>query len=161
MKFQKNMKAQADIIYIITMVFAVAISFFVVVLIWHGLTASAPFQQLTNATTQGKAAVHSVNTGFGIFADAIVFGMILSFIASLMAAAVSSSSPIFAVLMFIILPVEILFSFIFHDVFFSIMQSSFFSGMITAYPVIFTMFQYLPLITFGFALIIIIVTFGK
>ena len=59
MKFQKNMKAQGDIIYIITIVFAVAIGFFVVVAIWHGLTASAPFQQHQGETiTYIISAVH-------------------------------------------------------------------------------------------------------
>ena len=157
----KNMKAQVDIISLIALLFIVAIAFFATVEIWGGLTSSPTFQHLTNSTPQGQLAVKNVNISFSIFADAIVMAFIVGAIASIIAAGLTSSSPVFAALTFIILPVEVLFAFIFHDAFFAIMQSSFFAGLITTYPLVFTLFQYLPITAFILSLVLIIVTFIK
>ena len=157
----KNMKAQVDIISLTALLFIVAIAFFATVEIWGGLTSSPTFQHLTNSTPQGQLAVKNVNISFSIFADAIVMAFIVGAIASIIAAGLTSSSPVFAALTFIILPVEVLFAFIFHDAFFAIMQSSFFAGLITTYPLVFTLFQYLPITAFILSLVLIIVTFIK
>ena len=157
----KNMKAQVDIISLTALLFIVAIAFFATAQIWSGLNSSPTFQHLTNSTPQGKLAVKNVNTSLGIFADAIVMAFIVGALASVIAAGLTSSSPVFAALTFIILPVEVLFAFVFHDAFFSIMQSSFFAGMVTAYPIVFTLFQYLPITAFILSLVLIIVTFIK
>ena len=157
----KNMKAQIDMVSLIAMLFIVAIAFFATVQIWNGLNTSPTFQHLTNSTPQGRVAVKNVNTSLGIFADAIVMAFIVGAIASVIAAGLTTASPIFAALSFIILPIEVLFAFIFHDAFFSIMQSSFFAGLVTTYPIVFTLFQYLPITAFILALLMIIVTFAK
>ena len=157
----RNMKAQVDIISLIALLFIVAIAFFATVEIWGGLTSSPTFQHLTNSTPQGQLAVKNVNTSLGIFANAIVLAFVVGAIASIIAAGLTSSSPVFAAMTFIILPVEVLFAFIFHDAFFAIMQSSFFAGLITTYPLVFTLFQYLPITAFILSLVLIIVTFIK
>ena len=157
----RNMKAQVDIISLIELLFIVAIAFFATVEIWGGLTSSPTFQHLTNSTPQGQLAVKNVNTSLGIFANAIVLAFVVGAIASIIAAGLTSSSPVFAAMTFIILPVEVLFAFIFHDAFFAIMQSSFFAGLITTYPLVFTLFQYLPITAFILSLVLIIVTFIK
>ena len=156
-----EMKAQVDIISLTALLFIVAIAFFATVEIWGGLTSSPIFQHLTNSTSQGKLAVKNVNTSLGIFANAIVLAFIVGAIASIIAAGLTSSSPVFAALTFIILPIEVLFAFIFHDAFLAIMQSSFFAGLITTYPLVFTLFQYLPITAFILSLVLIIVTFIK
>jgi hypothetical protein len=148
-------------ISLIAMLFIVTIAFFATVEIWNGLRSSPTFTTLTNSTPQGKLAVKNVNTSLGIFADGIVMAFIVGAIASIFAAAFTTSSPIFAVLTFIILPIEILFAFIFHDAFFAIMQTSFFAGLVTTYPLVFTLFQYLPITAFILSLILIIMTFAK
>ena len=157
----RNMKAQVDIISLIALLFIVAIAFFATVEIWGGLTSSPTFQHLTNSTPQGQLAVKNVNTSLGIFANAIVLAFVVGAIASIIAAGLTSSSPVFAAMTFIILPVEVLFAFVFHDAFFAIMQSSFFAGLITTYPLVFTLFQYLPITAFILSLVLIIVTFIK
>ncbi len=159
--YKKTMKGQVDIISLIAILFIVAIAFFATVQIWNGLNSSPTFTHLTNSTSQGRLAVKNVNTSLGIFANAIVLAFIVGALASIIAAGLTSSSPVFAALTFIILPVEVLFAFIFHDAFFSIMQSSFFAGLVTSYPIVFTLFQYLPITAFILSLVLIIVTFSK
>ena len=70
-------------------------------------------------------------------------------------------SPIFLIPALIVLPIELLFAFVFHDMFFSIMTNTMFAGIVTSYPLVFTLFQYLPIISFGFSVILIVITFIK
>ena len=77
----------------------------------------------------------------------------------MIAAAFADSSPVFIVPALIILPLEVLFSFILHDAFFQIIQNSTLSGVADGFPLILSFMQDLPIIAFGFAVILIVVTF--
>lgn len=148
-------------ISLIALLFVVAIAFFATAQIWAQLNKTPTFNKLTNATPEGRLAVTNVNTSMGIFGNSIVLLFIIGAIASVIAAALTSSSPIFAMLTFIILPVEVLFAFVFHDAFFAIMQTSFFAGLVNSYPFVFTLFQYLPITAFILSLLMILITFAK
>ena len=92
------MRAQADMITLIGLLFIVAISFFLVAQIWAQLNKTSTFTTLTNATPEGQLAVKNVNTSLGIFGDSIVILFFVGAIASIIASAFTTSNPIFAVL---------------------------------------------------------------
>ncbi len=158
---KKTMKAQADLIFLIGMLFAIVIAVFVVDNIWIQFKTNPTSQQIFNATPQGRLAETNATTSINIINNAIVMIFIVAALASIIAAAFTSSSPIFIIPALIVLPVEVLFAFIFHDAFFTIIQNSVFSGIATTYPTIITLFQYLPIISFVLAIVMIIVTFTK
>ena len=153
------MKLQADVIYLIIMLFIVVVALFAVDAIWNGFQTNPVSQQLFNATPQGRLAEANTTTSINILNNAAVILYIIGALASIIAAAFTESSPVFLVPALVILPIEVLFSFIFHDVFFMVVQNSFFAGIATGFPMILTVFQYLPIISFGFAVILIVVTF--
>jgi hypothetical protein len=155
------MKGQVDIIYLMVTVFVVVLAVFVVNVLWAGFQSSPTYQQLQNATPTGKLAGQNTTTSLHIVNNAIAILYIIGAIASVIAAAFADSSAVFIVPALVLLPLEILFSFIFHDMFFSIMTNSFFSSMVTSAPLVFELFQYLPVISFGLAIVAIIVTFMK
>lgn len=156
------MKAQADMVYLVAVLFVVVLAVFVVDKVWMGLEGSPQFTTLSNSTSVGSHGVKSANTAIAIINNAIVLVFIGSAIGSILAAAFTETSIIFAVPALVILPIEILFSMIFHDAFFTIMDSSFLSGVITAYGTnIVTLFQYLPSVCLVLAVIEIAVLFIK
>ena len=161
MNFKKTYKCQADLVYLIAVLFVVVIAIFAVDNIWSGFQSNPQTQKLFNATPQGQLAQKSVNTGLNIFNNAVVFLFIGAAIASIIAAAFTDSSPVFMVPTLVILPIEILFAFIFHDAFFSIIQQSAFASMAATYPSIVYLFQYLPLAALGLAVLMITITFVK
>ena len=155
------MKAQADVIFLIVMLFVVIIALFAVDTIWSGFVSNPSFQAVYNATSVGKHAIANTTTSLGILNNGVVLLFLIGCIASIIAAAFTDSSPIFLVPALIILPIEILFAFIFHDAFFSIIGNSSFAGVATSYPVVITIFQYLPIVALVVAIIEIIVIFLK
>lgn len=155
----RYMKGQADPIYLIAMLFIVAIALFAVDSIWNAFKTNPTSAQLFNATPQGQIAVRSATTGINILNNAVVLLYVIGAIASIIAAAFADSSPVFIVPALIILPLEVLFSFIFHDMFFEVIQNSFLSGVASGFPLILQLFEYLPIISFGFAVVLIVVTF--
>lgn len=152
------MKGQANLILLMVSVFAVAVVVAITIVIWSNLTTSVPFESLMNATHTGKVAQASATTSLNILANAIVFIFLFSCVASIIAASLFNSSPVFAILGIILMPVELLFSFIFHDVFLSLISASAFGSVVTAAPSLVTLFQYLPLVTLVVSLIIIAVS---
>ena len=155
------MKGQADIIYLTAMLFVVIIAVFTVDIIWSGFQSNSAYQQIQNATPTGKLAAKSTQTSLNIINNSIVILYLMGAIASIILAAFAASSPIFLIPALIVLPIEVLFAFVFHDMFFAIMTNTMFSGLVVTYPLVFTLFQYLPIISFGFSIILIIVTFLK
>jgi hypothetical protein len=153
------LKGQADIIYLTGMLFIVVIALFAVDMIWHGFQTNQTSQQLFNATPQGQLAQKNANTSINILNNAVVILYVAGAIASIIAAAFSDSSAVFIVPAMVILPIEVLFAFIFHDAFFTIVEQSSLGTVASGYPLILTLFQYLPMVSFGFAVILIIVTF--
>ena len=155
------MKAQADIIYLIIILFVVVIALFAVDNIWVAFKQNPTYQALSNATPTGQLATKNVTTSINIINNAVVILFIVGAIASIIAAAFADSSMVFVVPTLVILPLEILFAFVFHDVFFSMIQNSAFSSIAVSYPYIISLFQYLPIVSFVLAIIIIIMTFMK
>lgn len=144
------------------MAFVVAIALFTVDQVWSGLTSNSAFTSLTNATPQGHLAVTNTNKSLHIFNNAFVLLFIIAALASIVSAAFTDSSPIFLVPAVVILPLEILFSFVFHDVFFNIIENSAFGTTAAVWGAsIITLFSYLPVVSFVLAIIIIIFTFMK
>ncbi len=154
-------KAQVDVIYLVVMLFAVTVSLLVVDQVWSGLTSNSAFISLKNSTPQGHLAVKSVNTSLNIFNNAIVLLFVMGAIVAIISAAFTDSSPVFLIPSIVVLPIEILFAFIFHDMFFSILQNSAFGSVAASYPYIVTLFQYLPVVSFVIAIIVIVATFMK
>lgn len=155
------MKGQADIIYLTAMLFVVVIAVFTVDIIWNGFQSNSAYQQIQNATPTGKLAAKNTQTSINIINNAIVIIYLMGALASVILASFADSSPIFLIPALIVLPIELLFAFVFHDMFFSIMTNTMFAGLVTSYPLVFTLFQYLPIISFGFSVILIVITFIK
>lgn len=155
------MKGQADIIYLTAMLFVVVIAVFTVDIIWNGFQSNTAYQQIQNATPTGKLAAKNTQTSINIINNAIVIIYLMGALASVILASFADSSPIFLIPALIVLPIELLFAFVFHDMFFSIMTNTMFAGLVTSYPLVFTLFQYLPIISFGFSVILIVITFIK
>lgn len=155
------MKAQVDIIYLMSLLFGVLIGVLIWITVWGQFTASIPANNLFHNTTQGLAAENSATTATDTMANAIVFVYVFANLAALVAAFFANSNPVFAVLGVIVFPIELIFSFIFHDAFFLIMSNSFLSGTLAAFPIIGTFMQGLPFVVGIFAVATIIVTFGK
>lgn len=155
------MKAQADIVYLIAAVLAVAIGLLAVDMIWNALAGNPAAQQLFNATSQGQLAERGAGSAISTLNNAVVILFIIAAVASIIAAAFADSSPIFLVPALVLLPLEIMFAFIFHDAFFQIVSNSSFASAVAQYPSMLTLFQYLPVICFVVAIIEIIVTFVK
>ena len=154
-------KAQADIIFLVVMLFIVVIAIFLMDIIKNGLFNSSAFQAVSNATATGKLAVKQANSAINILNNAVAFIFVFSAIASIIAAALTTSDSAFAVIGIILMPLEILFAFVFHDAFFAIMSNSFFSGLLTQYPFTLYVFQGLPIIVLILSIISLAVTFVK
>ena len=155
------MKGQLDIIYLMAMMFAVVIAIaagtYIFGKLYTSLDANSQFNtcaQCVYALSQGQSAQNNV-------ANAIVILFLLAAFASVILAAFVDSHPIFLIVIIIVLPVEILISFIFHDAFFQIANQSFIGTQLANYPTISLLFQYLPVICMVLAIILAIVTFMK
>ena len=150
-----------DFIYLLCFFFAVAIVVGIVIVIWSSLTSSTPFENLMQATHTGQVAQKSATTSINILANAVVFIFIFACVASIIAATFADSAPVFAVLGIIVMPVELIFAFIFHDAFLGIISQSAFGPIVTTAPSLVYAFQYLPLISLIVSVMMIIVTFIK
>ena len=133
----------------------------IVVVIWSSLTSSVPFENLMQATHTGQVAQTQATTSINILGNSIVFLFIFSCIATIIAASFIESAPAFAILGIILMPVELLFSFIFHDVFLNLISNSVFAPVVTTLPSLIYGIQYLPLITLIVSFIVIAVTIIK
>jgi hypothetical protein len=112
------------------------------------------YPQTANVLTSSSGFFTGLNTVFAFAYIFFAFGAII-------AAAFTESNPVFAALGFVVLPIELLLSFGFHDAFFSMIGNSAFAPLTAAYPMVALTFQYLPIGTFVLAIIVLAVTFGK
>ena len=156
-----RMRGQVDFIYLLVFFFAVAIVLAIVIVIWSSLTSSVPFEALMQATPTGKIAQANATTSINILANALVFIFIFACIASMIAASFANSAPAFAVIGIIAMPIELIFAFIFHDEFLTLVSQSVFAPVVTAAPSLITAFQYLPLISLVVSVLLIVVVFIK
>ena len=155
------MKAQVDVIFLIVIAFVLIISLFVVDIVWSNLTSNSAFQALTNATPTGRLAVSSTNNSISILNNSIIILFFFGAFVSIISAAFTDASPVFLLPAIIVLPIEIIFSFIFHDIFLQIITNSSFAAIAAQYSYIVLFMQYLPVISFIVSILIIIFTFTK
>jgi hypothetical protein len=153
-------KGQASIIYLLAMLFMLSVGILLADVLWNGFTTNASFISLTTATAGGPKIVASVNSSMTIFNNAIAIIFLAGCIGSIILAAFTDSSVVFAAITLILLPVEILFSLVWHDAFFTIIQNSMFAG-ITVVPTLMVLFTYLPVICLVIASIEILVIYIK
>ncbi len=155
------MKAQVDVIFLIVIAFALIIALFTVDIVWNGLTSNSAFQALTNATPTGKLAVKSTTNAISLLNNSIIVLFFFGAFVSIISAAFTDASPVFVLPAIIVLPIEIIFSFIFHDIFLQVISNSSFAAVAAQYNYIVIFMQYLPVISFIVSIIIIMFTFTK
>ena len=158
------MRLQVDNLFGMTIFFAIALVMFLLTYVFVNSILQAPsFQKSVamNNPTSNAIVTHGIQT-FTSINTILAFLYIFIGIASVIAAAFTDTSPVFAVVAIVLLPIEIYVAFVYHDAFFNIIQnSSVFGGIANQYPAILTIFQYYPLITLIISILLIIVTFGK
>lgn len=155
------MKAQADLLYLLVQGFVVSIAIIAIIFAWYQISSSPVAQQQLFNTPTGQTAVTNTNNVVFTLADAVAILWIISAIASCIAAFFIDSAPVFAVIGFIVLPIECFLSLLFHDLFFSIATNSFFAPVVNQMPLLVNFFIYLPFICMGFGVLIVLVTFWK
>lgn len=107
-----------------------------------------------NALTQGQTAI-------GVFPNAAVIVFMVMAFAALMASFFADTVIVFAIVEFIILPIEMFVAFIAHDLFFQIIASPFLASTAAQFPVYITFFAYLAPIVLIFAVLNAIVLYAK
>ena len=159
-----KVKGQVDIIFIMVTIFSITMAIFVMDIVWNGLSTSPAWQTYFGSNvpnSQEANVVTNTSSAISIINNAIVVLFIMMALVSIVAAAFTESSPLFALLGIIILPVELVFAFIFHDIYFEIIQNSFMGGIANAYPFVTTMFQYFPAAAFVLWFLLTLVIFLK
>lgn len=158
---EKQHKAQVDLFFLLAELFAVAIAagvlLYVLPQVFTGFKANPQIANVPTAVTglnQGQKALN-------IIPNAIVVIFIMMALTSVILSAFVDTHPVFLLLIIIALPIEMFFSFILHDVFFQIVNSSFIGTGLASAPALLVLFQYLPVVTLFLAVIISIVTFIK
>ena len=156
------MKGQADIIYLLGSGFAVTIALVMLLVFWHSFSTSAPWQTLVVAKSAVAAnATTSANTAIFNIGNALAIIWILSFIGSVVATFFIDSSPVFAVVGIILMPIEIFLSMLFHDYFFVLAQNSFLAPVIALIPFVSNFYTVLPVIAMVFIFVSVVFTFAK
>jgi hypothetical protein len=157
----RKMRLQADLVYFFAMAFAVSIAMVLLIYVFgqlfSGLKASPQVSgnpYAVNALNDGQAAQNNI-------ASAIVVIMMLMPFASVILAFFVASVPIFSIIIFVALPVEMLFVFIEHDIFFSIVSNSFLAPTAAAIPGLITFWSYSGIICLILAVLISIASFAK
>jgi hypothetical protein len=160
----KTLRAEVDSIFIFVSIFSIVAAVFIGDIIWTQLSGSQAWQTYfgSNIANSQEANVVTNTTGaINILNNAIVIIFIMMALVSVIAAAFTESSPLFALLGVIVLPLEIIFAFIFHDLYFEIIQNSYFAPIAATYPIITTMFQYFPVAAFFLWFLLNLVIFLK
>ena len=160
----RTFKGEVDNIFILVSIFSIVAAVFVGDIIWTQLSGSAAWQTYFGSNVQGSQeanVVTNTTAAIGILNNAIVVIFIMMALVSIIAAAFTESSPLFALLGVIVLPLEIIFAFIFHDLYFEIIQNSYFAVPAATYPIVTTMFQYFPVFAFIFWFLLNVVIFLK
>ena len=155
------MKAQADMIYWLAIVFAVSVAVVILLYIFTSIFTAFKLQPQIANNPAAVTALNKGQTAINVVANALVIVYVVMAIASCILSFFVDSSPIFLVVIFIVLPIEILIAFIFHDIFFSIMNQSVFAATANGIPVLIQFMQWLPVLCLGFSAISAIVTFAK
>lgn len=155
------MKAQADLVFFFAQAFAVSIAIVVLLYVFSVLFAGLKASPQVSGNPYAVNALTSGQTAQDNIASAIVIIMMLIPIASVILAFFVASVPIFSIIIFIALPVEMLFVFIEHDIFFQIVSNSFLASTAAAIPGLITFWSYSGIICLVLAVLISIASFAK
>jgi hypothetical protein len=155
------MKAQADILYLAAYGFAVTLVVVVIIFAWTSLSTSSAWTSLTHSNPDTAHATTSATTAVDYIANAIAIVWILLGIASIIATFFVDTSPVFAVLGMIILPIEVFLGMVFHDFFFILMSETAFAPLVPNLNTLLNFWSVYPLVIFVFAVLSIIFTFAK
>jgi hypothetical protein len=152
------MKAQLDILFSTVMIFAI---FLVIGLVIYVFTqVSNELAPIINTTQAGKTALKSQQKVNATFANAIVLIYFALCIATFLSAFITESSPFFSILIFFLIPIQILVSFVFHDLFLEFVNVSVFS-FVTSNFYVQSLFLYLPSITLVVSVIALVIIYAK
>jgi len=152
------MKAQIDILFSTVMIFAI---FLVIGLVIYVTTQlSNQLAPIVNTTQAGQTALKAQNQINTTFANAIVLIYFALCIATFLSAFITESSPFFAILIFFLIPIQILISFVFHDLFLEFVNISVFS-FVTSNFYVQSLFLYLPSITVVVSVIASVIVYAK
>lgn len=154
-------KGQVDVVYLIAYGFCVAIAIVFIATFWQQFSTSSAWQTQVVAKS-ATAAIATTNATTAIFTIGDFFAAvwILSAIASVIATFFIETSPVFALLGIIAMPIEIFFSLLFHDFFFIMAQNSFLAPTIAQLPFLVNFFTGLPSIAIILIFVSIILTFS-
>ena len=155
------MRAQADIFFWLVTIFAVSIAVVILVFIFGALFTQLKAQPQIANNTGAVTALNKGQQAINVIANALVIVYIVMALASVILSFFVDSSPVFLIVIFIVLPIEVLVAFIFHDIFFDIVNQTAFGATALGIPVLIVFMQWLPVICLGFAAINAIVTFAK
>jgi hypothetical protein len=155
------MRGTVDIIFLLATLFAVVIAVAAGLYITNSLFSGFTNNTVISGCTNCVNALNRGSQAEAIFPNAIVLIFILLCFASVILAAFLESSPVFLIFEVISIPIELLLSFVFHDAFFNIADQSFIGATLASSPSISLLFQYLPVVVLGMAVVIALVTFSK
>ena len=141
--------------------FAVSIAVVALLIILNPLFAAFKAQPQIASNPSAVAAINKGSTAINILANAMVIVFVIMALASCILSFFVESSPIFLIIIFIILPIEILLAFLFHDIFFAFITNSVVGSVANNIPALIQFFQWLPVICLAFSAINSIITFAK
>ncbi len=157
------MKLQADVLFGIVIVLALAISMTIIYYVYTQINSNLSPLLSTN---QSAATINSISTntstGLSVFLVAVVIVYFAINIAAIISAFFVDAYPVFFVISMFMVAIEVLLAAIGHNVFFYIEQQlPTFATLVTTVPYLFYLFAYLPVITLILAFTLVIVLYSK
>ena len=156
------MKGQVDLMTAMAYAFGVIVMLWIITYIFQAQIFNSPSVQAAFNSSPKSQQILKNASGFYTAGNTVVaFIYIFIALGALVAATQTEANIAFAAFSILLLPVELVLSLGFHDVFFTLIQNSVFAGMATQYPFVLITFQYLPLITLALSFLIMIFTFSR
>jgi len=152
------MKAQLDVIFATAIIFVILVGIGVAIMLNNNLTNA--LQPIYNSTQAGQIILSKQSQVNTIFANAIVILYFALCFAALISAFITESSPFFSILIFFLIPIQLLISFVFHDMFLQLVADSNFAFLANNFYIQ-SLFLNLPLITLIISGIILVVVYAK
>jgi hypothetical protein len=157
------MRLQGDVLFLIIIMPIVVIGFILAVYVMGQVTGA--LQPQINPTNSSNTVVGGITakavTAQNTFGDLLVIVYFAIGIGAIVSAFFTDTSPVFFILSVLILVVEILVSVILHNVFFTFAQNSFIITYANQFPLLLTIFEYYPELTFVIALGVVVALYAK
>ena len=157
------MKGQADAIFLTVIGAAIVIAFIISFYAYNQIEgALKPVINPTNNsnTVIGKIPIETHNA-FNVLGTLLVLVYFAIGIAAVIAAFFVDSSPVFYVIAVFALAIQIMVAVIMHNVFFTIVQQQSFLSSASQFPMLLTLFQYYPELSFLLSLAIVVALYIK